>query len=280
MSILNIPDLSSVSLKSARDILYPRLNDKLTAANELSADTEQISPSARLLADSGIDLSSSVISFQKEGINFNLQFLQSKTELIKADGFYSEERQSLSISFQYAFERTEMVDGQMKLRKFQVDFGFSMSDIKKESLTGSVKKEDIMDYVKRVVKRIFEVADDEDISIGKVLFEKEDLEDILGMEDKKLRESIINLLNTAILVAKLKEQYNDKHDSKVVDFGVEREKILEILKKKETEQTRESWLNITEISGEMEKEKDPEITASPEKQDSNSIAEKTTAEQS
>ena len=153
----------------------------------------------------------------------------------------------------------------MYRKKYKLDFGYNLTDIKKDSITGSVKKEDILDYVKRVVERIFEVADNEDISVGKVMFEDEDIAEILGMEDKKIRDGIINLLNTAIVVAKLKEMMNDKKDAKAIDFGVKREKIFEIIKEKIKEQKLESWLNITETEEEFSDKKNPaEIEAAEE----------------
>lgn len=235
-------------------------SDKEPATSENQDSVNNISSLAKLFADTGLDPKNSFVYADKSQLTFNFDLQNSTEKSLTVNGFYSQEKRTLNIGFSYSFESIEEQNGKLFRKKYNIDFGMNISDVKKSSLTGSAKKEDILEYVKRVVKRIFEVADDEDISIGKVLFKKEDLQDILGYEDKKVRESIINLLNTAITVAKLKEFYNDRKDSKTIDFGVEREKYLEIVKKKSKEHKSESWLNISETSEEItndSEDKDP-----------------------
>lgn len=255
-------DIASVSISDNKNLLFNQIKTNVKKEEPLQNDNSilqtDISDLAKIFYESGIDPKTSWVSKSFQRLNFSFNFLNEKTEKLTADGFYSEEKKALNISFQYSFESIEERDGKMFRRKYQIDFGMNLSDVKKESLTGSIKKEDLLEYIKRVVERIFEVADDEEISIGKLLFEKEDIAEIEGMEDKKTREAIINLLSTAIAVAKLKEFYNDRKDSKTVDFGVEREKYLEIVKHKERMQNRESWLNISETLEEISEEKDAE----------------------
>ena len=132
-----------------------------------------------------------------------------------------------------------------------MEFIYNSELSKKRSAEANIKKEDITDFVRRLVDKILSTAKDKQKSVGGVSLNEEDLKDILAIEDEKVRETLISIINMAMAIARFKDKQEDDEDAKVTEVSLKRKKWLELILNKEDKNNTNISLSIEEISSEI-----------------------------
>lgn len=207
-------------------------NNPYTQFN-LEQTVSGISFGAKFLFDNNIDLHNSFTRNTNKQFQFNLSFFENSERTLTANGFYDKQERSLGVNFSYMFTRQVETENGVELRKFEMNFNFSMTDIKEMSGEARIEKEDVMKFVQRIVEEIFDTAKNKDITIANIYLAKSDVEDMMMMGSSEMGRNILDLLAMAIAVAKLRELLNDNKDAKLIDLVPERlkEMVLELQKK-------------------------------------------------
>lgn len=219
---------------------------------KIQHDSAQLSEGARLLNGQNVNFGQSFHTLNDERFEFNLSFQAEKQESLSAHGYYSRETRSLSVSFNYQFEQTVKTDEGTFLKKYTASFEMNMREVNEKSVTASVQKEDITKFVLRVVQELLDKAGDKDIRLNALYLDKEDLKELLGMSDEEAGKKLLQVLNLAIAVAKLRAMMDNKdEDAEVIDMHPEREKWLNIEAKKIDKEHIDYSFRLEEISSEL-----------------------------
>jgi len=188
------------------------------------SDEVTISPALKYLLSQGVNVNESEASILNSITNFNLIFEAKNKEQLTADGYFSEKSRSMDLSFTYTFQRELINNGVKEMHTFQADFSLKLQNIDNKSIKPFEKKEDIMDFVRRLVKEIMEIAKDKDKLLGGVIFDQEDLEELSKIENGKLMQQIQELIATIIIVAKMQAMMEQNKDQELVLLQPQREK--------------------------------------------------------
>ncbi|MEI7812056.1 MAG: hypothetical protein WCJ01_06475 [Ignavibacteria bacterium] len=175
-----------------------------------------ISDISRGLYQSDIDLSNSTFTFKADSTNFNLQFLHQTEQKITLNGYLSKEQTSGSFSFAYNYSQTEVKDGKPVDKQYEVNFSFSFNSSKSVSIEKKEKKEDILDFLRRITREIFTKLNDKKANISAIVLDQEDLKDLSQLTDKKavqLIYQLIDMINFAIEAKKMANKNKDAQDS-------------------------------------------------------------------
>lgn len=216
-----------------------------------TSDYASISSESRLFYESGLDIKNSNAEFFGESLAFNLSFNLEDSAKLTANGIYFSSKKTLNISLQYQFEQIVQKDGKTEKKKYQLEFIYNSELSKKRSAEANIKKEDITDFVRRLVDKILSTAKDKQKSVGGVSLNEEDLKDILAIEDEKVRETLISIINMAMAIARFKDKQEDDEDAKVTEVSLKRKKWLELILNKEDKNNTNISLSIEEISSEI-----------------------------
>jgi hypothetical protein len=188
------------------------------------SDKVTISPTLKYLLSQGVNISDSEASILNSITNFHLIFEAKDKEQLTADGYFSEKTRSMDLSFTYTFQQEIMNNGVKEMHTFQADFSLKLQNIDNKSIKPFEKKEDIMDFVRRLVKEIMEIAKDKDKLLGGVIFDQEDLEELSKIENGKLMQKIQELIATIIIVARMQAMIEQNKDQELVLLNPKREK--------------------------------------------------------
>lgn len=212
-------------------------NNPYTQFN-LEQTVSGISFGAKFLFDNSINLQNSKTRNTNSQFQFNLSFFESEESKLTASGYYNKQQRSMGVNFSYMFMREVETENGRELHKFEMDFNFSMTDIKEMSAEAHIEKEDIVKFVQRIVEEIFETSKNRDISIANIYLAKADIKEMMMVGSSEIGKNMLDLLAMAIAVAKLRELLNDNSDSQLVDLAPERlEELVVNLEKKQYSNT-------------------------------------------
>ncbi|MDD5529308.1 MAG: hypothetical protein PHX21_04685 [bacterium] len=192
------------------------------------SDGVTISPALKYLLSQGVNINESEASILNSITNFHLIFEAKNKEQLTADGYFSEKTKSMDLSFTYTFQQEISNNGVKEMHTFQADFSLKLQNIDNKSIKPFEKKEDIMDFVRRLVKEIMEIAKDKDKLLGGVIFDQEDLEELSKIENGKLMQKIQELIATIIIVARMQAMMEQNKDQELVLLQTKREKTSSI----------------------------------------------------
>ncbi|MDD2889914.1 MAG: hypothetical protein PHE49_04640 [bacterium] len=227
------------------------------------SDEVSISPALKYLLDRGVNVTDSEASILNSITNFNLIFEAKNKEQLTTDGYFLEKSRSIDLSFTYTFQQEIINNGVKEMHTFQADFSLKLQNIDNKSIKPFEKKEDIMDFVRRLVKEIMEIAKDKDKLLGGVIFDQEDLEELSKIENGKLMQQIQELIATIIIVAKMQAMMEQNKDQELVLLQPQREKTPGIdinIEKSNISNFSLSIKDITDKSG-LIKESATEVTS-------------------
>lgn len=184
----------------------------------MSAD---LSPWAVLLSEEGLDFSASSVVTQSESMDFTLEFTSSSVERLSVSGYYSEETESLNLSWRFTFQQEVSVEGRTELRTFEADIQVNISQVNRKTVTPYVRKEDIMSLLRRLFRDIEKIAADENKTLGGVVLDYKDFREIFALDNGKLAHDLMALIELTVILARLRQMLDSKKE--VVVLAPERE---------------------------------------------------------
>lgn len=221
-------------------------------------DINDISEELRHYFEEGINLKDSSASYRNNQINFNIQFHKRANEHLALKGNYFFQHQKLSANMKFTFQQQVEEDGVMKQKLFEFSYSLEAENIFERKKDVKEEKEDILNFIRRISHKVYELAEDDDLKLRSVYFDKEDMKDIIYFEDEKGRQVLMELVNLIILTARLKQSTNKGKEKFEVDYYPERLKT----EKEETSTLQvnkfSAVLDIKELKNENNEEKNPE----------------------
>ncbi len=240
---------SSGFLKSSNSNTKEQILDKNVSANSL--DKVNISSLSQFFSSQGMDVSNSTSSTSDSTMDFHLIFESESTERLTADGYFSEKTRKLEISFAYQFQQEIFNNGIKELHTFEANFSLKIENMEKVSITPFEKKEDIMDFAIKLIRKIIGVIGDDEKLLAGVIFDQEDLEELGKIDDGKLLEMIQQLIQMAMFLAKMRQIIEENEEPEKVFLNPIREKISGIDIKKDYTNVTEFHFEIRDITQEI-----------------------------
>ena len=177
---------------------------------------------------SQIDLKLSNIKKEEEKLDFYLKFNSKKAESLSLDGYFKEKEKSFEFRFSYQFQRELTINGKKVTKNYEAMLKFKSEFKQAESVKKQVIKEDIMDFVRRLVDTVVKTYNDENKVIKSISLNKEDMEELTNSKDNaKLLEAIYTLLQSIYTFQKLKDSAKNRQKEEINLF-MERETTNQI----------------------------------------------------
>jgi len=176
------------------------------AADREDAVFADLSPGAVLLSEEGLDFSASSVETLSRSMDFNLEFTSSSVERLSVSGYYSEETESLSLSWHFTFQKEVAVDGRTELRTFEADLQVNVSQMNRKTVTPYVRQEDIMSLVRRLLRDIEETVADEEKILGGVVLDYMDFRELFALDNGKLVHDLMALIELTVILARLRQK--------------------------------------------------------------------------
>ena len=208
-----------------------------TAASKEPAVSADLSPLAVLLPEEGLDFSTSSVETLSASMDFNLEFNSSAVEHLSASGYYSEETESLNLSWHFTFQKEVSVGGRTELHTFEAHLQVNVSHVSRITVTPFSRKEDILSLVRRLLKDIQEIAADDDLILGGVVLDFKDFREIFALDNGKLAHNLLALIELTVMLARLKQMLE----------GSNKDVVILTPKREET-----SGLTVTEVGMRVE----------------------------
>lgn len=181
--------------------------------NGISSSTSTISDLSRSLYQTNIDLSKSIFSSEGNNTQFTIQFLRQSEQKMTLNGSISNDLTSGSVSFSCSYLQSEIIEGRKVNKEYQVNFNLSFSSNKSVSIEKTEKKEDILDFLRRITNDIFKKLSDNSVNISAVVLDSEDLKDLAQITDKKARQLINQLIEMIKYAVEAKMMANKDKDT-------------------------------------------------------------------
>jgi hypothetical protein len=204
----------------------------------IPSGSSTISDLSRTLYQSDIDLSKSTFSYDAHNTNFNIQFLRQSEQKLSLNGYYSNDLTSGKISFSYNYIQSEVKDGKTINKQFEVNFDLSFKSNRSISVEKTEKKEDILDFLRRITKEIFTKLSDKKINISAIVLDPEDLKELGQVADKKTAQLIYQLIEMIKYAVEAKMMNNKNKDAVDIIYHPER------IKQEVTETTETNDMEI------------------------------------
>ncbi len=189
---------------------------------EIRSDEKKISKDSLNLKN--IDSENSTISYLHDQINFNLVFNAFTQIQLNANGFIKREEKSIEVYFQYSFQREVIEDGKASIKNFMLDLKMKANFEETISVERKIEKEDILEFIQRIVNEIFDTFNDKSKSLRAVLIDEDDLKEITRAGKGDLARLLQSLLGTVFSFMKYKELSNKSNPNVSVILHAKREK--------------------------------------------------------
>lgn len=176
----------------------PELN-----ASADSADTFEKSAFSAMLEQLGLT-SSSRLEATQDRVDFNFSFTASSSESLSASGHVAQRDQTAAISLKYTFQRAVTENGKREVRAFQADISFQAHAANALSVKPFKKKEDIMQFLNRLMNEICEVMQDDSVVLSGIIINQDDLTEIMNLDQGKVKRLFDGLLSAIMTMAMLK----------------------------------------------------------------------------
>ncbi|MGD8780724.1 MAG: hypothetical protein PVH88_17380 [Ignavibacteria bacterium] len=201
----------TVDEKRNFNLLYNK-NENTSVApqivSEAKNDKAELTQSASLLTSLPINLPG--LSFVEEGSNFSFDFTFSENRFrnISASGFYSSKERNLSFNLSFIIDKEFYEGEQKKTKQYQVDFSINSSNLEIKSLNKRVEKENIYDFLSRVMNDLTKMINSDKINVTGIIFDKEDLAELLGLGDKEIGKLLQEIMLIIKAIADIKKNKN------------------------------------------------------------------------
>lgn len=193
----NIKLIESVLKSKANNLKL--LNEKAGA----KSDVIEISRDSLNLKD--IDVVKSTVSNDNNNWYFNVVYNTFTDSNFSINGFVKREEKLLEINFKYEFLKDVVIDGKKTTKKYNLDLHLSASFKETISYKEIFEKEDILRFIQKLVKKIFDAIKDDSITVSAVIIDKEDLDDIAQIGNKEFSKLIQTLISSVISIDRYKK---------------------------------------------------------------------------
>ena len=176
--------------------------------SEAKSDKAELTQSASLLKSLPINLPG--LSFVEEGSNFSFDFTFSEKRFqnISASGFYSSKERNLSFNLSFILDKEFYEGEQKRTKQYQLDFSTNSSNLEIKSLNKKVEKENIHNFLSRVMNDLSKIINDDKINVTGIIFDKEDLTELFGIGDKEIGKLLQEIMLIIKALANIKKNKN------------------------------------------------------------------------
>lgn len=236
-------DLNSAKLlesvqNSIRNSTLNLLKGKITA----KPDKLELSHDSFNLKD--IDPVKSNVSQDNNSMYFNVIYNTHTESNFSINGFVKQKENILEINFRYEFFKEIMVDNKPVIKKYNFELHLSANYKDIFSYQEIFEKEDILNFIQKLVKKIFDAIKDDDITVNAVIIDKEDLEDISKIGNKEFSKLIHTLISSVLSLDRYKKMSKSKQPLESIVIHQEREKRL--VKQISIEKVQKLFVKISE----------------------------------
>ncbi|MGE5458210.1 MAG: hypothetical protein ACM3RX_07635, partial [Methanococcaceae archaeon] len=173
-------------------------------ATAITQDSAFVSDISRNLFASQLDISQSNASKTDSLLDFSLSFGASSSEKLTASGYYNTSEKKFSLSMKYSFQKTIDENGTKKTKNFVANIDLK-ANVKKDFSAESVNnKEDIVDFVRRMVDDVLKFTNDDTKLVKGVVLGEQDIKEIASLSNGEIGKMIIAIISTAIFASQMK----------------------------------------------------------------------------
>jgi hypothetical protein len=161
-----------------------------------SGDRLRLSRPLQLLQQSGLDLERSFVKEESQRLDFSFSFQDEHIRNLSTGGILDVRSQTLKMDFSFqSFVKTlDPVTGEEREEMFQFELHLEASNIQMREGRDEVKKEDILEFAQKILKKIGKMRA-EGTEIDGLVLDKEDLSDFGAAENGKLLKQISQLID-------------------------------------------------------------------------------------
>ncbi|MFC1746919.1 hypothetical protein ACFLZR_01125 [Candidatus Neomarinimicrobiota bacterium] len=206
----------------------------------------ELSPAARQLAAAGVDVTNSRTVITGEKATFQLSFTARSTERLTAEGNYRAEEGTLSLSYTYRFQQVVVENGQERARSFEVRLNLQVDHISETKAEPTHEQEDILALVRRLLEDISRLVADDEHDLGGVILNREDLLDLMSIDDGRIAKKLEALIQMTVALARLRAQL--KGDRELVVLWPQRKEEEGIRVESFTRDLTQFELSIHEVN--------------------------------
>ena len=204
---------------------------------------------SRELNNYGIDLPNARIELQNAGNSYNFSF-SGKTELsYSINGYTAADFSEGKIDLSFSFSLKAGSGKNEELRQYRGELQISFKSLHSYSETKKEKKEEVLDFLMRIVREVMTKINREGKNISAVVFDPEDLKELAQISDGKVRKLLLNLIEMIRMVIEAKKlaAKNSKTESEIYS---PRREVTKYIEKVETREINLDYsLSIRESSG-------------------------------
>lgn len=211
----------------------------------IATDSTQLSKAATYLNNSHVDLQNSNISEINGELNFHIEFNRTESYKATADGAYSEEEKKLKADLKIVLENIFGKGNQKKTSAFQIELSINSSKIEINSTSKKVLKENIHEFLSRVLNQLTMLLNSGDKNVTGIVFSKDDLQDLIGLGDKEIGKLLDEISMLVKTLSKLKKEKNPEAESVLFQPERQNETVLEY--KNEKKSSLEINVKISEL---------------------------------
>ncbi|MBI9070796.1 MAG: hypothetical protein JEY94_04320 [Melioribacteraceae bacterium] len=259
LSVLNDLISTTSQIKSTN---FDHNNTVVKSASKINAveskDSARISKLSQGLFNSGLDTNSSKIGIGTSEISFSLEFFKKNNASLTADGLFAQQERSLAVNFNYIFEREKKEDDKTLIKKYEVNFGMNYNDVDSSAFKVEIEKDDIHNFIQQIVDDVVKAVGEEKLSVVGLLLHKDDLMDILGVDDGKGKKILAELIGLIVMAADLKKMTNKNSDAEDVVLEPERKESLLLSMEKSKQKSLDYFMEIREIDSKEVKDSESE----------------------
>lgn len=173
---------------------------------ELLSDLKIISEDSKNLKD--VDPQRSSVEFANDQINFNLVYYAVHQSAFTASGFIKKEDKILEISFNYEFEKETFEGGVNSCPNYFFALHIKAEYDDSPSRIERIEKEEILQYIRKTVDRIFERFNNGEKTLSAVTLNQDDVEALAVLDSGEISRMVQTLIGAVISFAKFKEMNN------------------------------------------------------------------------
>jgi hypothetical protein len=157
-------------------------------------DDISLSPLGELASATGLDLSQSTMRSAASGYYFDFNFEDTCIQSLNASGFMDMQHQKMEMDFFFVVDETMFNPNGNSNRQFKFSLHISLEQFRSSNANISTRKEDIYDFIQRIVKKIADYAASKDQELVDLFLDPEDIQEIAGLDGGKVLKDIAALI--------------------------------------------------------------------------------------
>lgn len=201
---------------------------------------------SRELNDLGINLQESRIELSGENARFSFSLMGGSEFKIDINGYSYSDFRSGVVNLSFSFSRKVIEQGKEETKLFNADLRLSFKSNISISETKKTKKEEILDFLMRVVNEVMTKVNKEEKNIWAIVFDPEDLKEIAQLGDSKFSKLLFSLIDIIRMVIEAKKLANKNSRADGEIYNPKRHKTDYIEKTEKREISVEYSLSVRE----------------------------------